>query len=147
MSWFKPMVRALHTSPCTLAPSLRASPSSGLLDQVARVTAEGLPPSLPVTLTTKLRDDRERINFTSSSTFVTTREGRVDTAGQAPVSGSYSGVHSSGPLWSVRPEPGSVRRLWPGDITRPLDYTLTLTDTASEDVLATTSMTRSYLSE
>jgi len=140
-------VRALHTSPCTLAPSLRASPSSGLLDQVARVTAEGLPPSVPVILTTKLRNDKERINFKSTNTFVTTSKGRIDTALQAPVSGNYSGVHSSGPLWSVRPQPGSVKRLWPGDITQPLDYTLSLSDTASEDLLASTSVTRSYLSE
>jgi dipeptidyl aminopeptidase/acylaminoacyl peptidase len=95
------------------------------------VRASGLPPGATVTLATELRRDEERMYFTSTSKFVTSGEGLLDTGRQAPLEGgSYHGAHRSGALWSVRPEPGSVSRLWPEDITRPLHYSLALRDPA-----------------
>ena len=35
---------------------------------------------------------------------------------------------SSGPLWSMSAEPGCVSRLWPTDITKPLQYEFAISD-------------------
>ena len=36
--------------------------------------------------------------------------------------------HSGGPLWSMSAEPGCVSRLWPTDITKPLQYEFAISD-------------------
>lgn len=35
---------------------------------------------------------------------------------------------SGGPLWSMRAESGFVNRLWPSDISKPLQYTFSIVD-------------------
>ena len=36
--------------------------------------------------------------------------------------------HSGGPLWSMSAEPGCVSRLWPTDITKPLQYEFAISE-------------------
>ena len=52
---------------------------------------------------------------------------------------------SSGPLWSLTPSPGSASRLWPLDISQPLQYSLSLTQSSTGESLAATGLTKSYL--
>ena len=53
--------------------------------------------------------------------------GNFNTSKQSPKCGSsYQGVHSSGPLWSVKPQKNSLVRLWPKDIMKTLHYSFVL---------------------
>lgn len=63
----------------------------------------GLQPGERATLIASRRGSKD--TFSSSATFVADRQGRVDTARQAPVAGSYSGVDALGLYWSVTPRP------------------------------------------
>lgn len=90
----------------------------------------------------------QKINFRSRNFFTTDSCGRFDTERQATLTGSsYSGVHRSGPLWSVEPEPGSVSRLMPADIMVPLEYKFNLTNIKTGEVLATTKGTKRYVED
>ncbi|MDT7933070.1 MAG: acyl-CoA thioesterase/BAAT N-terminal domain-containing protein [Sphingomonadaceae bacterium] len=65
----------------------------------APIRVTGLPPSATVTLTTIQQRDRDE-RFEAAVTFRATSAGTVDTARQAPIAGSYTGVEPLGAFWS-----------------------------------------------
>ena len=100
-------------------PQLQVNPKQSLIDERVSIKGTNLAKNSEVTLETELKDETQRLNFRSLSHFLTDREGTFDTEKQKTLDGSsYQGAYSSGPLWSVRPERGSVKRLWPTDILK-----------------------------
>lgn len=85
---------AAHAAPVRLSlpPDLSAPRPKPI-----RVT--GLPPSATVTLTTVQQCDRDE-RFEAAVIFRATSTGTVDTARQAPITGSYTGVEPLGAFWS-----------------------------------------------
>jgi len=126
---------------------LIVTPKTGLIDSQVNFLGEGFPSRALVELRADLRREEDKVHFSSTNRFLTSQDGRIDTSQQAPVSGSYVGIHSAGPLWSMSAESGCVNRLWPSDISKPLDYTFTISDTSGQEILASASITRSYLAE
>jgi len=137
-----PLIRFNSTSP-----QLVITPKTGLLDDQVHIVGKGLPPQTIVELRGDLRRKEDKIHFSSRNRYLTSCDGTIDTKQQEPVSGSYVGVHSGGPLWSMSAEPGCVSRLWPIDITKPLQYEFAISENTGKETLASTSATRSYLSE
>ena len=100
-----------------------------------------------VTLETCLKDEEQRIHLKSLCHYKTDEEGLFSSATHPPCHESgYEGLHSSGPIWSMRPQQGSVSRLWPHNISKPLQYSFTLTDTVTGEVLARQGITKSFVS-
>jgi len=130
-------------------PQLIVQPKTGLIDEQVNILGKGFPPETLVELRADLRRPEDKIHFSSTNRFLTSQDGTIDTSRQEPVSGSYVGIHSAGPLWSMTAEPGCVNRLWPSDTKKPLEYTFSIcNDTSSrKETLASTSITRSYLTE
>ena len=125
---------------------VRVSHDLSLLDQEVTVSGEGLQPRTTVKLVTRLENPGERFRFQSTCFFRTDDRGSFSTSASAPLAGSsYAGVHGSGPLWSVQAAAGHRARLWPGDITQPLTYSLTLSDGSSDSVLAATSTVKTFV--
>jgi len=154
-----------HTRFNSTNPQLIVKPTTGLIDEQVKnflsekslncfqilqhlsIFGEGLPPQTLVELRADLRRVEDKIHFSSTNRFLTSQNGTLDTSQQEPVSGSYVGTHSAGPLWSMSAEPGCVTRLWPSDTKKPLDYTFSIVDATRKETLAFTSMTRNYLAE
>ena len=84
------------------AQTLQVIPSQVLVDEAASVRATGLPPNEHVSIQADLVDG-ESHTWASQAEFAADAQGMVDTAHQAPVKGSYSGVSAAGLVWSMRP--------------------------------------------
>jgi len=136
-----------HTRFNSTYPQLIVKPTTGLIDEQVNILGKGLPPKTLLELRTDLRRVEDKIHFSSTNRFLTSQNGTLDTSQQEPVNGSYVGIHSAGPLWSMSAEPGCVTRLWPSDTKKPLDYTFSIADAPRKETLASTSITRSYLAE
>lgn len=94
----------LSSSPicAAAAPVLRlvVEPQQSLLDQPVSIRVQGNAGAIvSLTLTTQ----RFGMPFASQATFVVPPNGMLDTAQDAPRSGSYSGAHAMGLFWSVLP--------------------------------------------
>ena len=125
---------------------LSVSPNASLIDEEVTVVGSGLPANTVVTLETNLLDMKQKFDFVSSCSFLTDSAGEFSTARCAPLpGGSYSGLHPSGPLWSVKPGPGSLVRLWPRDILASLPYRLVLRRQDSGATLATAAATKRFV--
>ena len=125
---------------------LEVSPASSLFDTEVTVRGRSLTPGARVTLEARLEDRGQHFDFRSVSEFLTGGDCEFSTGTDSPLSGSsYHGVHSSGPLWSVQRQPGTKSRLWPEDITQPLQYQLTLTCSHSGQVLSSASAVKTFL--
>ncbi|MER5391500.1 acyl-CoA thioesterase/bile acid-CoA:amino acid N-acyltransferase family protein [Saccharopolyspora sp. NPDC002686] len=73
----------------------------GAIDEPLAVVVSGLAPGEQASVWARTTDDRGR-PWTSWATFAADRGGRVDIAGQAPITGSYTGTDPTGLLWSMR---------------------------------------------
>ena len=125
---------------------LEVTPASSLFDTEVTVRGRSLTPGARVTLEARLEDRGQNFDFRSVSEFLTGGDCEFSTGTDSPLSGSsYHGVHSSGPLWSVQRQPGTKYRLWPEDITQPLQYQLTLTCSHSGQVLSSASAVKTFL--
>ncbi len=66
------------------------------------VRVTGAAPGESVSLSSKLQ------NYSAQGTFVASSTGEIDTARDAPVSGSYAGVDPEGLVWSMVPVPETI---------------------------------------
>lgn len=69
-------------------------------DDASAIRVSGADPSHPVTIQASARD-AQGITWTSRAEFTPGSDGTVDLATAAPRSGSYSGAHATGPIWSM----------------------------------------------
>ena len=112
--------------------SLQVTPAVSLLDEEVTIEASNLAPGKKVTLETHLINEKERFNFHSTCHYLP-QQSSFSTSSDAPLADScYTGVHGSGPLWSVSRSPGHKPRLWPGDIRSSLQYNIVLRDSETE---------------
>ncbi|MCO8272165.1 acyl-CoA thioesterase/BAAT N-terminal domain-containing protein [Actinoplanes sp. TRM 88003] len=81
----------------------RVAVPEALFDAPLGVTLTGLPPGDDVTIRATTTD-QDGEAWSSTGVFRADKEGRVDPAAQAPVSGDYTGAHSTGLLWSMSSE-------------------------------------------
>jgi fermentation-respiration switch protein FrsA (DUF1100 family) len=85
------------------SPALAVTPQHALQDVPRRITATGFGPGENVwLLASSMQPDGRR--WHSAARFVADAEGRVGTADQAPVEGSYAGISAMGPVWSMVPD-------------------------------------------
>lgn len=118
------------------AAHLQVSPATGRYDTPWDITVTGLTPNHAVALGATTKGVGGNI-FVSTASFTSDSRGTLDLATVAPSSGSYSGAHSQGLLWSLRCA-GCVYVLNP-----PTGgYQVTLTVTVDGAVVATTQTTR-----
>ena len=117
------------------------------MDEKVTIRGEYLSKMSHVTLVTSLEDKEQNIHLKSECHYPVDNNGVFSTAHQPPSPGSgYEGVHPSGPLWSARPMKGSMVRLWPHDIMKPLTYNFELKDKMTGEVLARQEITKSFVS-
>lgn len=79
-------------------------PEESLLDQAVAIRVEA---TAGDTVVLKLTTQRFGMTFASQASYVVPSGGTLDTARDAPASGSYSGVHAMGLFWSALPRPGA----------------------------------------
>ena len=125
---------------------LSVIPARSLLEEEVRVVSVGLKPRAPVRLETRLVEREQGFDFKSVCDFETDDCGVFSTDTVSPLAGDYQGVHTSGPLWSVRPSPGSRTRLWPDHISKSLQYELSLSCRRSGEVICTAAAEKYFLS-
>ena len=126
---------------------LKVIPSSSLIDEEVVIQAENLSGKSKVILESNLISEKERIHFQSKCYFKTNGQ-TLSTQTDSPLEGSsYSGIHSSGPLWSMSRKSGYKSRLWPEDIMAKLCYSFVLRDAESDNVIAEAVATKSYVSQ
>ncbi|MEV4342963.1 acyl-CoA thioesterase/bile acid-CoA:amino acid N-acyltransferase family protein [Actinoplanes sp. NPDC049596] len=111
----------LGSAGCTSgsSPEFHVAVASALFDAPLGVTLTGLPAHHEVVIRATA-GDKAGTQWSSAATFESSDDGAVDPAIQAPLSGSYSGVHDTGLLWSMTspgksslspPESGTTVRL------------------------------------
>ncbi len=84
------------------AQKVEVTPSRALSDETVSIRATGLQPNQLVTIEASLVDGAG-VKWSSRSDFRATPRGIVDVSHQAPSKGSYSGISSIGPIWSMKP--------------------------------------------
>ncbi len=80
--------------------SIEVFPKQALVDEAVHVRVLGLMPSEKVTVHAECTDFRNQ-RWESHADFQVDRNGIVDLASLAPVSGTYSGIDSAGLFWSM----------------------------------------------
>lgn len=110
------------------------------MDAPLGLRVSGLGPHEKVVVRTEAKGaDGKR--WVASTTFVADADGVVDPARESPLAGSYRGVHANGLLWSMGPERGPRQ-----DVSFPSpSMAMTLTVSAGGRVLATRTLTRTFL--
>ncbi|SNY74535.1 acyl-CoA thioesterase/bile acid-CoA:amino acid N-acyltransferase family protein [Paractinoplanes atraurantiacus] len=90
---------------CGHGPSaaLHVAATTALFDAPLGVTLTGLPAHHDVVVRATATD-KSGAQWSSAATFESSGAGTVDPATQAPVSGSYTGTHDTGLLWSMTSE-------------------------------------------
>jgi dienelactone hydrolase len=107
-------------------------PPTALLDEPLRVHISGARPGQRVQVDASTTDERGR-TWSSGAAFVAGADGTVDVASTAPVGGSYTGVHDSGLIWSLRPEGTTDYYYVPQGNTMVLHLTLRIDGTTVGD--------------
>jgi acetyl esterase/lipase len=83
-----------------LAGRIEVTPDTSYFDRPLHIHIQGLEPGENVIVRAET-DDAAGQHWTSEATFIADDSGAVDPARQAPLSGSYTGVHPTGLLWSM----------------------------------------------
>jgi dienelactone hydrolase len=123
---------------CSIEVSHQKAPSDVALD----IRVNGCEPGKAVQL--RLRGkDQAGADFESSGIFVPDSEGVISLKGQAPQSGTYSGVDPMGLFWSMNPVSEKTTRFVGNDIG---SLTFTLSMVASGQQLASTVIERLFWS-
>jgi dienelactone hydrolase len=81
---------------------ITADPLTGLYDAPLTLRVTGAQAGQRVRLDASATDRQGRV-FLSNATFVADSGGTVDVTSAAPVTGSYTGAHATGLLWSMAP--------------------------------------------
>lgn len=97
---------------------LRVSPQNALIDVARSIRVEGAQPGEPVALASQTL--RSGVLWRSEATFVAGADGVVDTARDAPVSGSYASASAMGLIWSQVPVESRSREVFNQPVTEPL---------------------------
>jgi dienelactone hydrolase len=84
------------------AQTLKVTPSSVMVDEVAVIHASGFDPNEHISFKAELVDGAGEA-WASQAEFVADAMGNVDLSKQAPVKGSYSEVSAMGLVWSMMP--------------------------------------------
>jgi len=126
---------------------LAVSPKWSMIHAPVEVRGSELPPGEPVTLHTSLHCSHNRFHFESVNTYKTDNSGSFSSASSAPMAGhsQYKDIHTSGPLWSMRPKEQSRIRMWLSDVSKPLNYNFRLLD-KDNNILAEDSITKAFMS-
>lgn len=98
-------VSSCNTAPSHRKASIEVDRRTSLIDQPIHVRVVGLAADEKVTVEAGTVDARGK-RFTSEATFKADADGAVDLASDAPLSGTYTGAHGMGLIWSLQP-PGS----------------------------------------
>lgn len=97
---------------------LCVTPADALIDVPRSIRVERLAPGQPVTVAASTR--RSGVQWRSEASFEAGADGVVDTARDAPVSGSYSGASGMGLVWSQAPVGSKSRELFNQPVAEPL---------------------------
>merc|ERR1719259_234116 len=84
-------------------PRLSVSPASAMFDEPVSITASGLCPGQPYSVTSSVTDSKG-VPFTALAHYTADSEGRIDTAKQPAIGGHYSGLQPMGLVANLRPE-------------------------------------------
>lgn len=88
---------AKHSSFC---PRIKIVPNRGLVDETVQIQLSGFKPYRHVTVSALMKDEKGR-EWKSQATFKVGMNGRVNTASQKPLSGTYEGIDPAGLIWSM----------------------------------------------
>ena len=117
-----------------------------MLTEPVRVCGSNLPVNSTVTLKTSLVSAVNKFNFEAVNIYQTSEDGKFNTVSHPTLAGSmYTGVHPSGPVWSIRPKAGSKQRLWSKDICSKLHYNFKLFN-SNNQLIGEDEMTKVFLS-
>ncbi|XVV16534.1 acyl-CoA thioesterase/BAAT N-terminal domain-containing protein [Actinoplanes sp. CA-131856] len=119
------------------AAAFHIAAGAALFDAPLGVTITGLPPHHKVVVRAAA-EDKTGAPWTSTATFESDGDGTVDPARQAPVSGSYTGTHDTGLLWSMTSEGKTFLSPPPAGTTVRLTATVDGDRVASGEVLRLT---------
>jgi len=104
---------------------LHIEPIDDLIDVPRTIRVEGLQPGEQVQIDSATVRG-QGVTWRSHIVVRADEHGVVDLGRQAPVSGSYSGVHHMGLVWSQAPDKAGARDLFPDVVTQPLETTVTV---------------------
>lgn len=94
------------------AQTIEVTPSRVLIDQPAAIRITGAQPNERLAIRAELIDGADG-RWASQSEFIADAQGVIDTAKQAPVSGSYKEISATGPIWSMKPVASKEGRYQP----------------------------------
>ena len=95
------------------------NPAIDLIDVPRRIALSGLPTDAEVTIAAET--PRDGHVWRAEAVFAATADGSIDLGRDAPLHGNYAGVAAMGLIWA---QTGSGE-LFPADLSRPLETTLT----------------------
>ena len=104
LSWLISANHSVYAADYERQVTFAVSPSPALMDDRVTIKVTGLPPSRPVMIRARSKDQRGRW-WRSSALFLARQDGSIDLAAQAPISGAYAGVDAMGLFWSMEPDP------------------------------------------
>lgn len=104
---------------------LHIEPIDALIDVPRTIRVEGLGPDEEVRIESRTVRG-QGVTWRSEAVLRADDQGLIDLSRQAPISGSYSGTHAMGLIWSQTPEKAGARDLFPDPVTRPLETTVTV---------------------
>jgi dienelactone hydrolase len=122
-------------------PEIEVAPGRALLDEPTSIRATGFAPGQIVILRAAIVDQSDQ-RWQSEAVFVADLSGAVNLAEQAPISGAYGGVDSSGLLWSMRPASTEANEERPFPIRGLEPLTITLTVEVAGTTVAAKGMER-----
>jgi dienelactone hydrolase len=125
------------SAPLAKRATITVDHASDLFDADVHVRISGVPARAPVTVEATATDSTGQ--WRSLATFRADSAGRVDLSTMAPESGSYSGAHSTGLLWSMSPTKPAVSFVY-APVGRL--YEVTLRVTVDGSMVASTTLTR-----
>jgi dienelactone hydrolase len=107
------------------AQTLQVVPDHAMVDESVSVRAGGLEPGEKIVIHATLVDGAGK-HWTSEARFLADTQGAVDTSKQAPVSGSYKEISSTGLIWSMKPaEKHTLAYTPPADLApQPIEFRL-----------------------
>lgn len=82
-------------------PEIAVDPQIATIDVARRISLRGVAPGEPITVISTLRQN-DASAWRGEAVFVADTDGRVEIAGAAPVSGTYTGIAPMGLVWSMK---------------------------------------------
>ena len=147
------LLLVLSSGPTRVLPAqtagLTAAPASARIDEPVRIVLNGLPPAQKVILRSVMRVDSASA-IVASGVYFTDSLGVVNLERDAARSGTYTGIEPMGLFWSGRQVPlDSLARedIPSSDFDPPRPYSVVITASVNDTVVARTTVTRTFVAE